>query len=498
MASLTRSASLTDIIRKKDGNASSRPAIGTSNDGRFSYGSPQKKISSNFDARGTRSSSLFFPPQQNRGSVTPLRGGSSAVNSSLGNWQWLSNSKSFHDLQLLNQVLPSNSESAQTPGTETRRSSRRKRAERNTVERYLDHLETLLPRYCMHLSHPTYKEAANAMSLLLGTPPPIPAVPVLPGGNNQKNSAYALPGSPEKEQQNKAKEVKKNVDMKSLLSSPFRSRKPKLKKPQAEGNQKSQRWGSRYPSSVTSSASSSLSKHGSSSERNNKPVVVVTNKLDEAAWQEFVSPLVLLAGAEAIYADLEHVHPSPSMIQWGGLYQRVASELLDMLPPDEKNASKEEEKANDATEEGTDISPSPRSPPSSPRFLAAPNLFPADVVRAAIANTVPTTPTRTNTTMGNGNSPADKVARVKYKGLRSLSQWLDFKRQWLPFHESLYLTWSPDNLVFLGTFAAALPNETNIDDDNSICGNLLMESLQQEIQTTLALMEMAFSLERSG
>ena len=497
MASLTRSASLTDISGKKDVNVSSRPAIGTSNDGRFGYRSPQKKISSNFETLGPRSSSLFSRQHQSRGSVTPLRVGSSAANASLGNWQWLSSSKSFHDLQLLKQVRPSNSESAKTPGTDSRSSSRREHLERNIVERYLDHLETLLPRYCMHLSHPTYREAANAMSLLLGSPPPIPAVPVLPGGSNQK-SAYAFPGSPKNEQQ-KSKEVKKNVDMKSLLSSPFRSRKPNLKKPQAEGNQNSIRWGSRYSSTGSTTMSSSLSKHGPSSERNNKPVVVVTNKLDEAAWQDFISPLVLLAGAEAIYADLEHVHPSPSIIQWGGLYQRVSSELLDMLPPDEKNASTEEEKANDATEEPESTPSSPLSPPSSASFLGAPNLFPADfdIVRAAIANTVPTTPTRTNTIMGSGNSPAEKAARVKYKRLRSLSQWLDFKRQWLPFHESLYLTWSPENLVFLQTFAAALPNETNKNHNNNNCGDLLMESLRQEVQTTLALMEMAFWLERS-
>ena len=68
------------------------------------------------------------------------------------------------------------------------------------------------------------------------------------------------------------------------------------------------------------------------------------------------------------------------------------------------------------------------------------------------------------------------------------------KREWLPFHESLFLTWNPDNLVFLQAFVAALLKKTKPGDID--CGSLLMKSLRQEVQTMLALMEMAFSLER--
>ena len=234
--------------------------------------------------------------------------------------------------------------------------------------------------------------------------------------------------------------------------------------------------------------------------------------------------MVLLAGAEAIYADLEHVHNTPSIIHWSGLYQRVSSELLAMLPLEEQNNNrsststnnnahassigKEEEISNNSDQEAMgNISPSPLSPPSSPRFVVEPNMLLApnmeDVVRAAISNTVPASPPRTNTP-NKDNSDNNKSPRIiKYKCLRSLLRWLDVKRQWLPFHESLFLTWSPDNLVFLQTFVAALLSETNqsgdIQDDSSgaiACGNLLVKTLRQETQTTLALMEMAFSLER--
>ena len=434
--------------------------------------------------------------------MTPLRGGSSATNASLGNWQWLSSSKSFHDMQKLNQAP------AATPST------RRQNTQRKAVARYLDHLETLLPRYCQHLAHPTYKEAADAMSLLLRSPPPIPILP-----RNLKPADYS-PESPEKRMPTRRKENegKKNVDMKSLLSSPFRSRRLRQNKLLQVEQEKPSRWGrnlssgSQYASSATSP--SSLSMHNSSAKPN--PKYVVTNKLDEAAWQEFVSPFVLLAGAEAIYADLEQVHPTPSIIHWSGIYQRISSELLHMLPPpppddETKRGSAVSPRKEDPSKVmASDILPSsPQSPPSTPRCRTPPNLsprsksasmlFPSVLAAIATGEIALTTPTRTNAS----SSPADQAKMQKYQCLRSLSSWLEFKCQWIPFHESLYLTWSSDNLMFLRAFAAALPPPEATEQENdqvsstsNECGQPLMESLRQEIQTTLSLMEMAFWLER--
>lgn len=446
-----------------------------------------------------------------RGSVTPLRGGSSAANSSLGNWQWLSSSKSFHDMQLLQQVLPAAvANTAAAAAAVGANNSRQLYAQRRVITaRYLDHLETLLPRYCKHLAHPTYKEAANAMSLLLSSPPP---VTFMPGSHK---SSQDSPDGPEtrmftKQKQEKAKKANDAPSsMKSLLSSPFRSRRPTQNKLQDEKGKQYHRWGSGTRRASTSSSSQS-------SDRNIRPV---TYKLDEAAWQEFVSPLVLLAGAEAIYADLEHVHPAPAIIQWRGLYQRVASELLHMLPAEDTITSAGQSSTvspatNEDEEEscvGMSYDMAPKSPPSpSPRFMARNNLSPTSKsatspmfypsAYSTDGTASSSTPPRKNTT---SSTEADKV-KTKYKSLRSLKNWLDIKCQWVPFHESLYLTWSSENLKFLRAFADTVPSQfasskhastTNYAASSQCCQNL-MDALQQEIQTTVALMEMAFYLER--
>jgi len=483
MTSITRSASLTDLIGKP--HAAQLPS---SSDKQSShYGSPQKKP--------LKVTSLF---QQNE-SLTPLRG--SVGKTSLGNWQWLSKTKSFHDVS---RVLPPG---VSTAAASTSAVGNARKPQRRTVGRYLDHLEVLLPQYCEHVSRSTYQEAAKAMSLLLNSPPP---VHFGPGEQND------LPGSPKSLStwnplKNNDNEARRGLDMKSLLSSPFRSRKPVRNKLQEENDE--------TQNSINNSLSSSH--HGSLGGRNHQPRQPqpqhVTNKLDEEAWQEFVSPLVLLAGAEAIYADLEHVHSSPPVIHWKELYQRIAEQLIVMLPRVDENHESvthfSPPRENDTIEMGSaTLLQHPQSPPASPIRLPPTNLSPRSFAEApdflpgadlATASLAITTPTPTNNSYRKaGNSRI----LLRYKGFCSLIDWLEVKRQWLPFHESIYLEWNPGKLVFLRAFAAAMPAriasaededaKLNAKSKTNDCSQPLRDALEQEVTTTLALMEMAVAMKR--
>ena len=65
----------------------------------------------------------------------------------------------------------------------------------------------------------------------------------------------------------------------------------------------------------------------------------------------------------------------------------------------------------------------------------------------------------------------------------------------MPFHESLFLSWSLDNPALLRDFAESLPPLPSPGESQG-AGCKLMEALHQEVQATLSLLEMAFWLER--
>lgn len=383
-------------------------------------------------------------------------GGSNQRDAAGGKWKWLQSSKSFHE---------KNSPTNQPPffasgAANARRFEGRKvdsdvnPAWKNKVAHpmYLEHLETLLPQFCYHLSNPTYQEVANSMSLLLKS-----NYPKLP-----PDFVGRSPRSPEKprysNRQNE-REPKTTVtsEMNRLLSSPFRVRK--LRRAKDEDSSKPDNTFGR-----------SL-KHNPFFHNNN-------DKADAAAWNDFVAPLLLLAGAEAIYADLEHVHPHHlAPIKWPGLYERVARELQARLPPAEI-VTNPAESSLDQPEE------SPLSPPNSPPKPFRPNTHPFGSILAGgdyIDQSTPKT----------ANWPGDKP-KTKYNRLRALLNWIDVKIKWLPFHESIYATWSLDNLMLIRAFASALPAK----DASMDCSGHLLEALRVEIEATLSLMELGFSLER--
>lgn len=420
MTSLARSASLADLSATRRGPSAK---IHTSESHRTSTGSPQKAAKTN--------------------------------------WKWLHSSTSFHEKEVKH--APSDRDTA---------NNKRKTA----PQHYLEHLETLLPQYCQHLSNPTYQEASNAMSLLLNSTPPrlTPSfVDLSPASPDKPSRLSSRP---------KENDAKTSVtsEMNRLLSSPFRVRKPRRNKQQEHENAEkvTRRW------STVSSSRSLISSQASNvstdvSHHSFKPKAFFKNKTEKAetaAWREFVAPLVLLAGAESIYSDLEHVHPHPTTIQWPGLYQRVARELQARLPPEEHTIPRQPSETSLKQPESTLVTP-PHSPPKIPSATSN------DLFQVGILS--PLTPIKTNL--------APDKTKTKCKRLRSLCTWLDVKTKWLPFRESLYTTWSSDNLMFLREFSAALPSKETFMDCSS---TRLMEALKQEIEATLALMEMGFSLER--
>jgi hypothetical protein len=355
--------------------------------------------------------------------------------SSSSKWTWLSQpTRSFHEKQ------PNGSHrSSNIPAS-------RQDLQEPTMTRHVEHLETLLPQYCRYLSHPTYQEAANAMSLLLNNPPLVPLA---------ATTSTTLPTSPEKTDSN----------INRLLSSPFRARRPQRIKTDQDP---SVRW-----SAAASMASSPAISNSTASSFH--------DKLQAASWHSFVAPLVLLAGAEAVYADLEHVHPTPTIIAWTGLYQRLAKQLHAMIP-----FTKTKTAPNNNAEPKNSVTRLSRTegPLAGDSMEALPAQ--ASSVGTAKTNTSSSSSSPSIPISTSGGTEQDKSAAPHY--LKSLLTWLDWKRQWLPFHESLFLTWSRDMLTGIRAFAKSLP----LQPDN----DMLMQALGHEVHATLEIMEMAFWLER--
>jgi hypothetical protein len=360
-------------------------------------------------------------------------------------WTWLSKpTQSFHEKQPKNETqalhclgsIPA-SQDLQEP----------------TMTRHMEHLETLLPQYCRHLSHPTYQEAASAMSLLLNNPPYAPLA----------TTSTTLPTSNEK-----------TDSFNRLLSSPFRSQKPHRVKSVGAQDQSLQRpWSTSRSSSSLSQASPAISSHYSG-----KSMLSFHDKLQAAAWQSFVAPLVLLAGAEAVYADLEHVHPTPQIIAWTGLYQRLTKRLQAMLLSAAAAAAED----SNQNQPGYGLSRT-EGPLAGDSMEALPTQPSTPSLSTTKDNTSSSSfPTSASTT---GARDAKKASRTQ---LQSLVAWLDWKCQWLPFRESLFLTWSVDSLPGFQKFAKSLPLQHDTD--------VLMEALNHEVHATLVIMEMAFWLER--
>jgi hypothetical protein len=109
------------------------------------------------------------------------------VNHSSSKWAWLSQpTRSFHKKQPNgSQVLH---RSSNIPAS-------RQDLQEPTMTRHVEHLGTLLPQYCRYLSHHTYQDAANAMSLLLNNPPLVSLA-------TTTSTSTTLPTSPEKKDSN--------------------------------------------------------------------------------------------------------------------------------------------------------------------------------------------------------------------------------------------------------------------------------------------------------
>ncbi|CAB9517363.1 expressed unknown protein [Seminavis robusta] len=463
MAALTRSASLADLS-EKEGRKTPKD------------GDPSR---SNTGSEKHRSRSITHRM-------------SAGNNASRASWKWISNSRSFHEHRSRSQkggsvlssdsALPADSATFSKPtGVQSQATPSR---HKQISPRLLEHLETLLPKYCIHLTHPTYQEAAKAMRLLLDNPPPVTAIAEV------AMAATFIPGSPEKKSNQRARENEAKATVKSemnrLLASPFRSRKPRRDKLD-DSRSNPRQWGAALSSLGSQSSASSVN---NSHHHQGKSSFVA--KLDAAAWESFVAPLILLAGAEAIYADLEHVHPTPSIIHWPGLYRRIASELRALVPrPQEKKS-------------GFSLSrtvPTLDSPPTSPLRSSSASLLPPaeakfnqllfpppNMHRSADSSGISQTPLTPKT--ANTAQTTNERRPQEYMQLRSLLAWLDVKRQWLPFHESLFLTWNVENLAEIRDFAASLPQK----QEETM--RPLDEALRLEVLGTLSLMEMAFWLER--
>lgn len=493
MSSLTRSASLTNLIssqknRQNDYDDGEFDRDDRDDDSRYS--SPQRRIQQP------------LRQQQQQRSLNVI---GASTGKPLKTWNWLGTAKSFHGTPP-SPTRQHNSGVLYDPINAKRliyqHQYQMNYEERRKVARvrYMDHLETLLPKYCSFLSHPTYQNCACAMSLLLNDPPPAPPVSL--------RASETPPASPEKrsrqgfliQQQKKESEAKSTVksEMNRLLSSPFRARKRRQNPIEKSGHT---RWGS------SSSPNDSFGTTENSTEDRSSKRADNTNKLDEMAWQEFCTPLILLAGAEAVYADLEHVHSGPNIIRWSGLYGRVSSDLKALLAiaeeipvtsksepqptPDAK--PREPSEAAPADEHSPIIILPPKIQTESPQFSHK---------RASVAISPPTSP---SIEINQIATIASEPVSSKYAGLQSLCNWLEFKCQWIPFHESLYLTWSGENLMFIRAFSSAQASlstspsdDTDGEDENDLASpsRPLVEALQQEIQATQSLLEMAFCLER--
>lgn len=498
MASLTRSASLTSLINKPSRNEDDDEE---SDSGRqFSYYYESLKSSNKKSQQSTsqngyqqRSLNLLGRPAGN----------------SLKNWKWLTTAKTFHGTppSPTNQrrnvsFRETNLSSTQSYSNKTNKLlyqyennvdyQKRQKAERG---RFMDHLEELLPEFCSILSHPTYQNAADAMSFLLNTPPPPPPEP--------EYTSSDAPASPQKSHgqnlfrpQKNEEDTKVSVtsEMNRLLSSPFRVRK-RRERPQKPIDKTLTNMSSAGFTGTTGSIKQQdmdLSSKGKSA---------VSNKFDEAAWQEFCTPLLLLAGAEAIYADLEHVHPNPSIIHWSGLYQRVANDLSSLLPiPDENEPPSPPQQQRQPTTSEAPLTVPFQSPDSWPAVVSPPRAERQTSQRETVTAATQLPGSTESAGVAHDTDTID-AGHKNYNGLRSLCEWLDLKCQWIPFRESLFLTWSPDNLMFLRAFSSAqgalsASASDDVDKGGSISSQPLMQALQEEILVTQSLLEMAFWLER--
>lgn len=496
-------------------------------------------------------------------------------------WKWLSSSKSFHS-GIVSPLSPTKfpherpqSDKLQPPllrtfGPKPQPSSTtdenknleqkqvQKQLDKATQQRFLAHLEHLIPKYCELLAHPTYQNASEAMALLLKSLPPLPVVvsptptsslwsPITPHSSPDKNRINLARKLRERRVQLEEDEVdtegspttpgkisskntvaqsehqndKKRSNIGSIIGSPFSSRYINRRKDSKSNDQPKgiRKWTSTgayhpfTPSIMIKSLSllsepnsqNKYSRTNSAQSRASNPTVpnskisqrTVNAKADEKAWEEFINPLILLAGAEAIFADLEQVHATPSVIHWSGLYQRVLHALSSLVLLEDH--SELQQKQFGPLKEDQSM-PSPQTPPpsfpstrdDSPTVSSkvdSPISLPADGPLLPVLTPPRSTSFLPNTELNNDNAKSHFVA------LRSLCEWLKFKCQWIPLRENIFQTWSEENLLFVQAFASSFVVEAQ-HPSNGDCARPLLGALQEEILATQSIMEMALLLEQ--